>query len=398
MSFSRRTLSLVTVLLVLGLLGGGVWWRLRSEGEGQDGAAAETAADSGDAPAVSAAQTFSTDVAQPVTGAEVVRDTLWISVTAAGQAAAHRRTVLTAQVEGPVQVVPVRENSTVRPGQTLVQIDTTQYALAVDRARGDLLDAEAKFQEMILFDDEIEDSEVRAQRERLARSRSGLAQAQVALREAQIDLDRTTVTAPFGGRVADLKVVPGQFVRQGDELMTIVEIDPVKVEVQVLEAEVGYLEEGRRGSVTFAAFPGETFRGRIETINPVVEAESRTARVTLILPNPDGRIKPGMYAKVSLDARSFPNRILVPRAAILERDRRAMLFLYEEEGGKGRAKWNYVTTGLENDSLVEIVPNPDTYVPEPGEIVLVDGHHYLVHDAVVRLVENVAAAGGRPGR
>lgn len=397
MNLSRRTLSIVTVLLVLGLLGGGIWWRLRPDDEsGSQAADAEAAAEVG--PDVSASETFSTDVAQPVGGAEVIHDTLWVSVTAAGQAEAYRRAVLSARVEGPVQAVPVRENARVRAGQTVVRIDTTQYALAVDRARGDLLDAEAQFQEMTLFHDEIEDPELRAQRERLARSRSGLAQAQVGLREAQLDLERATVKAPFGGRVANLEVVSGQLVRAGDELMTVVEIDPIKVEVQVLEAEVGYLEEGRRGTVTFAAFPGETFRGRIETINPVVEAESRTARVTLVLPNPDGRIKPGMYARVSLDAQSFPDRTLVPRTAILERDRRTMLFVYEEQGGTGRAKWNYVTTGLENDSLVEIVPDPDTYLPEAGETVLVDGHHYLVHDAVVRLVENVADEGGRAGR
>lgn len=385
------------MVLVLGLLGGGIWWRLRPEGEGEaEAAAAEVEGE--ESPDVSAATTFSTDVPQPVSGATVVRDTLWISVTAAGEAAAYRRAVLTAQVEGRVESVPVRENAQVAPGRTLLQLDTTQYALAVARARGDLLDAEARFREMVLFNDEIEDPELRRERERIARSRSGLEQAQVALREAELDLERTSVEAPFRGRVADLEVVAGQWVRAGDELMTVLEIDPIKVEVQVLEAEVGYLEEGRRASVTFAAFPGETFRGRIETINPVVDPETRTARVTLLLDNPGGRIKPGMYARVSLDAQSFPDRTLVPRTAILERDRRTMLFVLEEEGGTARAKWRYVTTGLESDSLVEVVANPDTEMVEPGETVLVDGHHYLVHDAVVRLVEDVAEEGGRPGR
>ena len=103
-----------------------------------------------------------------------------------------------------------------------------------------------------------------------------------------------------------------------------------------------------------------------------------------------------MYANVALEARKFPDRILVPRAAVLERDRRTMLFVFEGEGNVGLAKWRYVTTGLSNDSLVEIVPNPQTEMVEPGERVLVDGHYTLIHDAHVRIVPNVREAGGRP--
>ena len=174
--------------------------------------------------------------------------------------------------------------------------------------------------------------------------------------------------------------------------MTVVDLDPMNVEVNVLEAEMGLLGEGRRASVRF--------EGRIETVNPVVDPERRTERVTVLLSNPGGRVKPGMYAEVSLVATSFPDRLLVPRAAILERGegtRRTMLFVHEEMGGAVRAKWRYVAIGRENDSLVEILPSDEGTV-EPREIVLVDGHHYLAHDTPVRLVDNVAVEGGRPGR
>jgi RND family efflux transporter MFP subunit len=218
----------------------------------------------------------------------------------------------------------------------------------------------------------------------------------VAVREAELRLSRTHVRAPFAGRVASLRVVPGQTVRVGDELATVVDLDPIRVEVQVLESEVGLLTAGRRASAAFAAFPGEEFLGRVETINPLVDRETRTAKVTVILPNPQGRILPGMYARVALEARKFPDRILVPRAAVLERDRRTMLFAFEGDGSTGLAKWRYVTTGLANDSLVEIVRNPDTDMVEPGERVLVDGHYTLIHDARVRIVANVRESGGRP--
>jgi RND family efflux transporter MFP subunit len=280
-----------------------------------------------------------------------------------------------------------------------VAIDTTEYALGLARAQANLARTQASFREITLFDDQIADSAVRVERARVARAKSGLAEAEVAVREADMLLQRTRVTAPFEGRAASVRVMPGQTVRVGDELVTVVDLNPIRVDVQVLESEVGLLAAGRRAVVSFAAFPGEEFVGRIATINPLVERDTRTANVTVTIPNPDGRILPGMYARVALEARKFPNRILVPRAAVLERDRRTMLFVFQGDGEgatTGLAKWRYVTTGLANDSVVEILTNPETEMVQPGETVLTDGHYTLIHDARVRLVENVQAAGGRP--
>ena len=402
MALSSRTLSILSVVLLLALLGGGVWWRLQPEGDGESEGAGEAteAAEAAGVDVGAASSQFSTDIPQPVEGAEVVRDTLWVSVRASGRAEAYRRAAVEARVEGVVQAIPVRENAFVSAGETVLQIDTTELALDLARAESELLEARAEYERLIFGGGEIEDPAVREQRERVARARSGLDAAEVALRRARLDLERTTVRAPFEGRVADLEVVEGQHVGAGTELMTVVDLSPIKVEAEVLEAELGLLSEGRRATVSFAAFPGETFSGRIATINPVVDPSKRTGRVTILLDNPGGRIKPGMYAEVSLEAQSFPDRVLVPRTAILERGegrRRTMLFVYEEEGGDGLAKWRYVTTGRENEHLVEIVPSDEGMV-EPGETVLIDGHHYLAHDTRVRLVESVDAEGGRPGR
>ena len=388
MALSRQTLGFLTLIIVLGSLAAGVYWRLRPDPEEGE---ADASSQEGTVLPESASQQFATDVPQPVVGAEVVRDTLWITVSAVGQAEAFRRTALQSRVDGIISAVPTQENRTVGAGDLLLQVDTTEYALALARARADHLSAQARYDEMTFFDEEITDSAVREERARLSRARSGLAQAEVTLEEASLNLQQTSVKAPFPGRVADIRVVEAQYVGPGTELMTIVELDPIKVEVQVLEANVGYLSEGRRADVTFAAFPGETFTGRVSTINPLVDPDFRTARVTLLLSNPRGRIKPGMYARVSLEAQYFPDRILVPRSAILEKDRRDMLFVFED----GRAKWRYVTRGLESDVLVEIVQNDETSMVEPGEVVLVDNHFYISHDAQVQLVD--AIPGGSLG-
>jgi len=386
--------ALIGIVVVAAAAVGGYGGYRRIQGSGDsDG---NPAAGDEERPEVSASQTFSTDLGIPVKGAVVVKDTLVVSVSAAAEAAAVKRSRMLAQVQGRITRIHVQENARVSSGQLLLEIDSTEYQLNLANAEAGLAIAQANYQELTLFDDRITDPDVRAERERVARAKSGLDRSLVEVDQARLQLSHTKIRAPFAGRAASIQVVEGQYARTGDELLTVVDLDPIKVEVQVLEGEVGYLRPGRKASVSFSAFPGETFVGTISTINPVVEQQTRTARVTVMVPNPEGRILPGMYARVSLEAQTFADRILVPRAAIVERDRRNMLFVFEGEGNQGLAKWRYVTTGLMNDSLVEIIANPETDMVQPGEIVLVDGHFTLTHDAPIRLVENVREAGGRP--
>ena len=243
-----------------------------------------------------------------------------------------------------------------------------------------------------------EDPRVRAERDTAARARSGLDAALVAVERAELNLLRTRIVAPFAGRIANLKVVPGQYVNVGDELLTVQAMDPIRVDAKVLEGNIGFLAVGRTARVTFSAFPGEVFEGRIQTINPVVDPEFRNARVSISVRNPNGRILPGMFARATLPARRFPDRILVPNEAILERDnRRTLVFVFNGEGDRGRAQWVYVTPGLKNDTHTELVEDPETNMLSPGDIVLVGGHYTLSHDIPVRLVDNVIKAeGARP--
>ncbi len=391
MTFSRRTLGIATaVIILLGALGG-IYVRLRALQADDDSRAAETAGE--EQPEVESARTFGTDIAIPVSAAPVLRDTLVMSVSAAGQAQAFARALLAAEVEGPVTQVLVREGDYVRQGQVLVRIDPERYAFELEKAKAALERAEAQFAELTLFDEEIEDPELRAERRRMARAKSGLSEAEVAVREAELNVRRATVRAPFNGAVANMAVVPGERVQQRDSISEVVDLSRIRIEVQVLETEVPFLEEGRDARVTLSAFPDTVLSGRVHSINPVVDPRTRTARVTVVLPNREGVVKPGMYARVRIAARLYPNRIMVPRESILERDNRTLVFLFEPEGSssQGLAKWTYVTTGLENEWFVEIVPGEGTTVLEPGQLVLTDGHYTLIHDARVRISET----GGR---
>ncbi|HEU4631734.1 MAG TPA: efflux RND transporter periplasmic adaptor subunit [Gemmatimonadaceae bacterium] len=395
MRVSRRAVGLSVAFLAIAALGGFTFLQMRGA---QAGAAAGDADSTATARRIAdAAKSAGSSIAIPVEGVPVVRDTLVISVSATGQAAPYREVILSAQVPGRIAELPVRESDRVGNGALVVALDAEEMRIALEDARAQLRTREATYREQTLFDDRIEDAALRARRDSTARAKSGMESARLAVEKAELDLRRTHVTAPFPGQVANVKVVPGQYVRVGDELATVVDLDPIKVEVQVLESEVGYLGQGRHAQVSFAAFPGETFTGTIQTINPVVDQTTRTARVTVVVPNPTHRVLPGMYARVQLEARRFPDRVLVPRVAVLERDidRRTLVFVYEGDERGGEAKWRYVKTGIGNADLVEIVDDPEVQGVKPGEIVLTDGHVNLTDGARVRLVENVAQDAGR---
>jgi membrane fusion protein (multidrug efflux system) len=395
MGFSRRTLGIASVVIILLGALGGIYIRLRALQAEEENGTAEAAAQ-GEGEEVESAQAFRSDIAIPVGAAPVLRDTLVMSVSAAGQAQAFARTLLAAEVEGPVTQVLVHEGDWVRHGQVLARIDPERFAFELERARAQLEQAQAAFAEFTLFDDEIADEELREERRQMARAKSGLSTAEVGVREAELNVERATVRAPFAGAIANLAIVVGDRLSQRDSIAEIVDLSRIKIEVQALETEVPYLEEGREAQVTLSAFPDTVLTGRVVSINPVIDPRTRTARVTVMLPNPEGAVKPGMYARVKIAARLFANRTMVPRAAILERDNRTLVFLFEPEGNssQGLAKWTYVTTGLENDEFVEIVPGEGTTMLEPGQMVLTEGHYTLIHDARVRIVEDTAEVEG----
>ncbi|MFP4622661.1 MAG: efflux RND transporter periplasmic adaptor subunit [Gemmatimonadota bacterium] len=385
MAISKRLVGAGTATIVLVALGAGVYLRISA-------ASPEDAATPAGAAAVtSASATFATDVSIAVEGAMVVRDTLVLSVRASGQAEAWRRALLTAEVGGRIERLSVAESDRVAGGAVVVALDPVDKQLAVEEAEANRREAEARYREQLLFDADLP-AGVRRERESAARLKSGLDRAEIQVKRAYLELERTQVRTPFPGRVASVNVVPGQRVGPGEELLTVLDFDPIRVEVQALEGELVHLAPGGQAEIRFSAFPDEVFAGTIAMINPLVEEQTRTAKVTVTVPNPGGRILPGMYARVRLEAQRIPDRILVPRSAILERDRRTMLFVHED----GRAKWRYVTTGLGNEDHVEIVENPDTEMVVPGETVLTAGHFTLTHDASIRLVDDHRRADGRP--
>ena len=216
-------------------------------------------------------------------------------------------------------------------------------------------------------------------------SKTGFSSAINAYEIAKLNLSRLTITAPFSGIIGDLNIQTGQYVSPGSECCKIVDLSRVRINVGVLESEIQHLKTGRAASIELPAYPGEKFEGKIVTINPIIDPENKTFRVSVELANPGYKITAGMFAYVKLNAQIYHNKLLVPRTSILTRDQRTLLFVIRKnEEGTELAKWNYVQTGLENDDYVEIVKSD--FGLEAGEQVITAGHYTLAHDAEVRVV------------
>lgn len=208
---------------------------------------------------------------------------------------------------------------------------------------------------------------------------SGLPTAEVALREADFQLSLARLPAPFGGRAADVKVQAGQQITAGEEICMLIDPNSLEAEFSLLEQELDGLRSGGDVFVAPAARPELRIPAALDIVNPRVE-DGGLLRVRARLRGkvPAG-LYPGMNVTVTLE-RSSPEVVLLPKSAVVTRSGRSLVFTYDE--GDGRAKWQYVTVGYENDELVGV-----TEGVEIGQAVIVGGNLTLDHDVGVR-VEN----------
>lgn len=307
----------------------------------------------------------------PVLGIVVEPAPFILTVPASGRAQATRRVDLLARVSERIDHVYVREGDRVKAGQPLVDLDHRSLELSLREAEVALANAEVNARVQLL-----NDAEVTPEKEVLVANRSGLTAAQQSVARAELNLEGTRVTAPFDAYVVKVTAVLGGTAQPQSPLVTLVDLSTIRVYAEVLESSFGTLKPGIRAQVRFASLPGEIFEGTVAALSPEVDPSRGTGVAYIELSNLDGRIKPGMYAEVELFAAIYENRLAIPRGALLERDRRLLVFAAKN----GRAEWQYVKTGLETDESIEI-----TSGIAPGDTILVEGHLTLAHAAPVRV-------------
>jgi RND family efflux transporter MFP subunit len=138
---------------------------------------------------------------------------------------------------------------------------------------------------------------------------------------ARVELARkafadTTIRAPFAGLVAERVVSVGDYVTRGAHVVTIVRVDPMRVELTVPEQAVSLITDGQPVQIAVDAYPGQTFAARVRYVSPSLRTDQRALTVEAVAPNPDGRLKPGLFATAAIQQPAGAPALLVPFTAV----------------------------------------------------------------------------------
>ncbi len=159
-----------------------------------------------------------------------------------------------------------------------------------------------------------------------------------------------TFRAPAGGVVLERKAVQGMRFMPGDMLYQIADLSGVWLIADVPEQDLGRVRTGLTARVRFDAYPGQTFEGRVTYVYPTLKADTRTAQVRVELPNPQGRLKPAMYAQVEIPVADAP-RLVVPSSAVIDNGTRRVVLV---DQGEGRFAPRDVRLGARGDEFTEV--------------------------------------------
>lgn len=411
MIFPKKILTIVLIAVLVGL---SVYYFVVKKGS-----------DSGEGEASSgeqAQETKTSEMPLQVKVEEAKLGDLIIKLRSPAEAVTDRKIVMKAEVPGVIKNLNVEESKHVRKGDLLVELDDQVYRLSYENAEatrlkafsemlveqrfadvgggsggdqsGELSDAKKQFEEAgqqyqkgLISREEFERRsrlyekaliESGEKKDEVVAAMKGLTQAEISVKKAQLDLEKTKIRAPFSGIIADIQASPGEHVSVGRELFTLVNISRIKVHARVLESEIGKMQVGREVDLRFSAYPGKVFKGKVSAISPMVNPEYKTCKVFVDVENPEEELKPGMHAEVEIAAEIHKNKLLVLQDAILTRSQRKLLFVVED----GLAKWRYIEIGLENEKYAEVLDGV-----KESEQVIVEGHFTLAHDARVKIVE-----------
>lgn len=281
------------------------------------------------------------------------------AVRATGRIEAVQAVELQPDEQGRVVALLFREGQSVAAGTPLVRIDNTLLRAQAERARADRDLARQQLERVRRLRADNAASPADLERvEAAARS------AEAALSVLQLQIERTTVRAPFSGVVGQRFVSMGDYVTTASRLLTLQTIDPQRAVIEVPERYAAQLRPGQSIEFTVAAQPGRVFRADVGFIDPVVQPARRTILVKARAPNRDRALKAGMFIEARLATATRPNAIVVSEDAI--QPLRTANVVWAVVNGK--ASRRVVQLGARSQGIVEIVSGV-----QAGEQVVVGG-------------------------
>ena len=299
------------------------------------------------------------------------------TVEAVGTVLADASAMLRTEIPGQVMERHFEEGQAVSKGDPLFSLEATTFEADVNEAKANLEQSEAAFKRA---DELVKSQLVSATEYDTARADYNVAVAR--LRSAEARLSRTVIRAPFDGYAGLRRINVGDYATIGQELVNVVRLDPLRVDFSVPETLLARVQPGQSINVMVGAFPNDRFTGVVTAIDPQIDVTGHSMAVRARLPNPDLKLRPGLFAKVAVSLAVKPDALLVPEEAIWPIGNDKTLFIVED----GVVTQRSVTIGDRKPGFVEIVSGLS-----PGEEVVVAGQMKLYEGAAV---QTVPAMGG----
>ena len=304
----------------------------------------------------------------------VTRGDLAAHLTVVGNLIGLQTVDVAPKTGGRLMSMNVQLGDRVRRGQVLAKIEDREIVEQLNQAEASLnvskatirqREADLKLAELnfersknlfsrqLLAKQALDDAESRymAAEAQIDLSRAQLVQAEGRVQELRINLQNTNVTSPVDGFVGKRNVDPGAMVSQNAPVASVVDISRLKMVVNVVEKDVRLVTVGDRGDVEVDAYPGEIFKGQIARVAPVLDPATRTATMEIEIPNIDNRLKPGMYARVSLTVEERKGTLVAPKSAVIDFENKRGVWMPNAEN---RATFFPVQLGIEDTDRIEI--------------------------------------------
>lgn len=295
----------------------------------------------------------------PVVTARAQQSSVTRSIEGVADVEAAEAVTITAEAAGRIVSIHFREGQRVARGAVLVRLESDQEAADVGSLQAEAAELRGR---LARLDGLAREGAV--PRGTVDDLRRQLQAAEARAASARTVLNDTVIRAPFSGVVGLREVSPGALVQPGAELVTLDNLDSVKVRFTLPEQALARVRIGSPVQASTPAYPEQSFAGQITAFDSRLNPEQRTLGVQAVLPNPGGRLRPGMLANVRVDAETAPNAVTVPPLAVQVRG--AVQFVYRVvDGCAQRAE---VTVGQRDPERIEI-----TRGLKAGEAVVVEG-------------------------
>lgn len=298
-------------------------------------------------------------------------------VESSGVVDANREVRIIPRISGYIEQTMLVEGRYVQQGDTLIQFVDEELEYQLEQAENAYKQALSEYQlegtSQSMIESFTDTTEYQLRDDELVRIYSGLAQAELDLKSAQLNYSYATITAPFSGVLAlEERVEPGSYVTSGTELGMLIDDRTVEVRFDVLEQELGRISSGM--TVELTAPNGTNLEGRVVAVSPRVDSESKTGEVIVAADNGSGALRTGMTVEGRIQVERMTDKVRIPRSAILSRDGgRTLVFKYNP--GTEEVEWVYVEPTVQNREW-SLIDHPDI---EPGDTLAVDQHFALSH-------------------